>query len=134
MTEASIVKQQIAIEAGFIYFSAAIRSRAELDIPFRKHIRACLMRHENGDFGEISDNNKIANSLNIKTKGRIQSVFKSDEFPEIVVLTADCWTSTAILFLTDCQKNAHGALRETPPVPTIFVTREKHNATETDTK
>ena len=82
------------IPLGYICFSDSLRDLASNDIHFMKFVVDSLLRHASGDWGSESH----ANGAALRRYGSIYSIYKTDNAPDILVITDSDRSSTTVKF------------------------------------
>ncbi len=65
---------------------------------FAKHVHLSLQRHLAGDWGDVSDEDRVANELALQEGDRLFSVYKKEGLPKIWVITEWDRSVTTTLF------------------------------------
>ena len=68
---------------------------------FAKQVMLSLRRHVAGDWGDVCDEDRVANEVALRDGGRLFSVYKSEGMPTIWVITEWDRSVTTILFPAD---------------------------------
>lgn len=65
---------------------------------FAKHVQLSLKRHLSGDWGELCDDDRVANEEALQSGERLFSAYKKDDLPVIWIITEwDRSMTTALL-------------------------------------
>jgi hypothetical protein len=65
---------------------------------FAKHVYLSLRRHLTGDWGDVCDEDRVANELALHDGERLFSVYKKDGLPNIWIITEWDRSVTTVLF------------------------------------
>lgn len=65
---------------------------------FAKHVFLSLKRHLAGDWGDLCDEDRVANELALQQGERLLSAYKKDRVPTIWVITEWDRSETTVLF------------------------------------
>lgn len=65
---------------------------------FAKHLHLSLQRHLLGDWGEVSDEDRVANELALQEGERLFSVYRKEGMPTIWIITERDRSVTTVLF------------------------------------
>lgn len=65
---------------------------------FDQHVRLSMLRHLEGDWGELCDEDRVANELALQDGNRLFSVYEKDGLPKLWIITEwDRSVTTALL-------------------------------------
>lgn len=65
---------------------------------FARHVHLSLKRHLAGDWGDVCDEDRVANELALQNGGRLFSVYKKEGLPKIWIITEWDRSVTTVLF------------------------------------
>jgi len=65
---------------------------------FAKHVQLSFMRHMAGDWGDVSDEDRVVNELALQEGDRLFSVYKRDGLAKIWLITEWDRSVTTVLF------------------------------------
>ena len=65
---------------------------------FARHVHLSLKRHLAGDWGDVCDEDRVANELALQNGGRLFSVYKKKGLPTIWIITEWDRSVTTVLF------------------------------------
>lgn len=65
---------------------------------FARHVHLSLERHLAGDWGDVCDEDRVANELAIKEGDRLLSVYTKEGLPKIWIITEWDRSATTVLF------------------------------------
>jgi hypothetical protein len=68
------------------------------DEEFAKHVLLSIKRHLAGDWGDLCDEDRVANELALKEGQRLLSAYKKEGLPKIWVITEWDRSVTTVLF------------------------------------
>jgi hypothetical protein len=90
-------KFSLGVIVGTTAAVAALERNNQLPTPF-------LERHESGDWGEISEEDKKENDLSVEDESRILSVYSLEDGTKIWILTENDRSVTTLLLPDDIRK------------------------------
>ena len=65
---------------------------------FASHVRLSILRHMAGDWGDVSDEDRVANELALQEGERLFSVYKKEGLPKLWIITEWDRSVTTVLF------------------------------------
>ena len=65
---------------------------------FASHVRLSVIRHMAGDWGNVSDEDRVENELAMQEGDRLFSVYKKEGLPKIWIITEWDRSVTTVLF------------------------------------
>jgi hypothetical protein len=65
---------------------------------FARHVRLSVQRHLAGDWGDVSDDDRVANELALQEGDRLFSVYKKEGLPILWIITEWDRSATTVLF------------------------------------
>ncbi|KAF0221150.1 MAG: hypothetical protein FD174_648 [Geobacteraceae bacterium] len=65
---------------------------------FAKHVMLSIRRHVAGDWGDVCDEDRVANELALREGERLLSVYKKEGLPAIWIITEWDRSITTVLF------------------------------------
>lgn len=83
--------------SGQIVVTRSIHIEMEENSNFYKFVHQSIQRHLQGDWGDTCEEDKEANEVALKEGGRLFSVYKSDEFGKIWIITEADRSATTVL-------------------------------------
>ena len=88
----------LAINLGRLLMTGGVNDLVAEDEAFAKFVTSSLTRHQRGDWGNLSDEDKQENELSLKAGYRILSAYESKGLPKIWIITEADRSATTILF------------------------------------
>lgn len=64
-----------------------VQTRGSIDVFAREEVLGCLVRHANGDWGDLSEEDKLANERALKDDERLVSAYKFDDGRKMWIIT-----------------------------------------------
>ena len=86
---------------GQLVITNTIHTRIAKDEEFARFINLSIQRHMAGDWGELCDDDRVANEEALKHGSRLFSVYKAKGMPKIYIITEADRSSTCVLFPSD---------------------------------
>ena len=83
---------------GQLVFTRGVNDKIADDTPFAKFVTESLGRHANGDWGDLSQEDKDENELSLKEGFRLLSAYERDALPKIWIITEADRSVTTVLF------------------------------------
>lgn len=83
---------------GQIVMTRAVSDMADDNIDFALHLRLSLMRHLAGDWGDVSDDDRVLNELALQGEDRLFSVYQKEGLPKLWIITEWDRSMTTVLF------------------------------------
>lgn len=83
--------------SGQLVVTMGVNNLIAEDKEFSKHVFQSIQRHLAGDWGDLCDEDRVANELAIQQGGRLFSVYK-DGMPTIWIITEWDRSATTVLF------------------------------------
>ena len=65
---------------------------------FAKHVHLSLRRHLVGDWGDVGDEDRVANDLALKEGDRLLSAYQKEGLPKLWIITEWDRSCTTVLF------------------------------------
>lgn len=65
---------------------------------FEKHVHLSIERHLAGDWGDVCDDDRVANELALQSGDRLFSAYKREGMPKLWVITEGDRSATTVLF------------------------------------
>jgi len=65
---------------------------------FAKHVCLSLKRHMAGDWGDVCDEDRVANEMSLRDGDRLFSVYEKEGLPKIWIITEWDRSATTVLF------------------------------------
>jgi len=99
--------------------SEGVADKAAQDATFATFCYKCLCRHANGDWGNISVEDKICNQRAIEQGSQILSAYRKKGYPEIWIMTEADRSATRILLPHEYQEESRQDmlhLRQSPDI------------------
>jgi hypothetical protein len=78
--------------------TSGVMERAAVDEPFAKFVRKSIDRHSQGDWGDLSTEDKKENDFALNRPLRLFSAYKHTGLPDIWIITEADRSATTILF------------------------------------
>jgi len=88
----------VAINMGHLLMTRGVNDLAAEDEAFAKFVTGSLARHQRGDWGDLTDEDKQENELSLKAGYRLLSAYEVNRLPKIWIITEADRSSTTILF------------------------------------
>ena len=88
----------VAINLGRLLMTRGVNDLVADDEAFAKFVMNSLTRHRNGDWGELTDEDKQENDLSLKEGYRLLSAYEFEGLPKIWIITEADRSATTILF------------------------------------
>jgi len=83
---------------GQLVMTRGVNDLVAEDEAFAKFVMGSLTRHQRGDWGNLTDEDKQENELSIKEGYRVLSAYESERLPKIWIITESDRSATTILF------------------------------------
>jgi len=83
---------------GRLVTTAGVMERASSDEAFAKFVRKSLERHSQGDWGDLSDQDRRENEYALSKYLRLFSAYENDGLPKIWIITEADRSVTTVLF------------------------------------
>jgi len=90
--------KQVDFELGQLVWTRGVNSKLADDAPFAKFVANSLEQHTNGDWGNMSLEDKNENDFALGKHLRIFSAYEAEGMPKIWIITEADRSSTTILF------------------------------------
>ena len=88
----------VAINLGRLLMTRGVNDLVADDEAFAKFVMSSLTRHQRGDWGELTDEDKQENDLSLKAGYRILSAYEAKGLPKVWIITEADRSATTILF------------------------------------
>jgi len=88
----------VAINMGRLLMTRGVNDLVAEDEAFTKFVMGSLTRHQSGDWGDLTDEDKQENELSLKVGYRLLSAYESEGLPKIWIITEADRSATTILF------------------------------------
>ena len=88
----------VAINMGRLLMTRGVNDLVAEDEAFAKLVMSSLTRHQRGDWGDLTDEDKQENELSLKEGYRLLSAYESEGLPKIWIITEADRSATTILF------------------------------------
>jgi len=88
----------VAINMGRLLMTRGVNDLVAEDEAFAKFVMSSLTRHQRGDWGNLTDEDKQENELSLKDGYRLLSAYESESLPKIWIITEADRSATTILF------------------------------------
>jgi len=88
----------VAINMGRLLMTRGVNDLVAEDEAFAKFVMSSLTRHQRGDWGNLTDEDKQENELSLKEGYRLLSAYESESLPKIWIITEADRSATTILF------------------------------------
>lgn len=98
-----VSRSESAFRLGRPSASEGVADRAAQDATFAAFCYKCLRRHADGDWGNISMQDKTRNQRALQEGSRILSTYRRKGWPEIWIVTEADRSATRILFPQEYQ-------------------------------
>lgn len=85
-------------EPGHLVMTRGVGDLIETSEEFTKHVQLSVTRHLAGDWGEVCDEDRVANEQALQEGDRLFSVYKKEGLPNLWIITEpDRSVTTALL-------------------------------------
>jgi len=88
----------VTIELGQTVVTAGVDVQMKRDASFAVHVKNCMDKHSQGDWGDVCSEDKGANDSALKNGERLLSVYGHESHPKIWIITERDRSSTTVLF------------------------------------
>ena len=88
----------VAINMGRLLMTRGVNDLVAEDEAFAKFVMSSLTRHQRGDWGNLTDEDKQENELSLKEGYRLLSAYEARGLPKIWIITKADRSATTILF------------------------------------
>ena len=88
----------VAINLGRLFMTRGVNDLVADDEAFAKFVMSSLTRHQWGDWGELTDEDKKENDLSLKAGFRVLSAYEAKGLPKVWIITEADRSATTILF------------------------------------
>ncbi len=88
----------VSFNLGQLVMTRGVNDQVAEDEAFAKFVTSSLARHLRGDWGNLTDEDKLENELSLKEGYRLLSAYESGELPKIWIITERDRSATTILF------------------------------------
>ena len=88
----------VAINLGRLLMTRGVNDLVADDEAFAKFVMSSLTRHQRGDWGELTDEDKQENDLSLKAGFRVLSAYEAKGLPKVWIITEADRSATTILF------------------------------------
>ena len=88
----------VAINLGHLFMTRGVNDLVADDEAFAKFVMSSLTRHQRGDWGELTDEDKQENDLSLKAGFRVLSAYETKGLPKVWIITEADRSATTILF------------------------------------
>ena len=87
-------------ELGQIVATCGVHEMMQTDSSFRKFVSACMNRYMSGDWGDLCEEDRLANDDSLRSEGRILAAYENPDHPDwkIWIITELDRSATTILF------------------------------------
>lgn len=84
--------------AGQVVATRGVVEKTEYDTRFGDFVALSLRRHLEGDWGNVCDDDRVANEEALKRGDRLLSVYEMEGLPKIWIITEADRSATTVLF------------------------------------
>lgn len=84
--------------SGQLVVTRGVHDMIANDNEFAKHVSLSLSRHSAGDWGDVCDDDRVANEHALQHGERLFSVYKKEGVPTIWIITERDRSVTTVLF------------------------------------
>ena len=88
----------VTINLGRLLMTRGVNDLVADDEAFAKFVMSSLTRHQRGDWGELTDEDKQENDLSLKAGFRVLSAYEAKGLPKVWIITEADRSATTILF------------------------------------
>lgn len=87
-------------ELGQIVATCGVHEMMQTDSSFRKFVSACMNRYMSGDWGDLCEEDRLANDDSLRSEGRILAAYENPDHPDWKIWIITEWdrSATTILF------------------------------------
>lgn len=85
-------------QPGQLVVTRAVHDMMSNNAKFEKHVHLSIERHLAGDWGDVCDDDRVANELALQSGDRLFSAFTIEGMPKIWVITEGDRSATTVLF------------------------------------
>lgn len=87
-------------ELGQIVATCSVHEIMQTDSSFRKFVSACMNRYMSGDWGDLCEEDRLANDDSLRSEGRILATYENPDHPDWKIWIITEWdrSATTILF------------------------------------
>lgn len=87
-------------ELGQIVATCSVHEMMQTDSSFRKFVSACMNRYMDGDWGDLCEEDRLANDDSLRSEGRILAAYENPNHPDWKIWIITEWdrSATTILF------------------------------------
>jgi len=83
---------------GRMVLTSAVRDLVRDNTAFARLVVQSLLRHSQGDWGEMTEEAKQVNEIALRVGSQLRSVYHAEGLPEIWIITEADRSSTTVLF------------------------------------
>lgn len=84
--------------SGRLLMTRGVNDLVAENTEFAKHVHLSIKRHLAGDWGDLSDNDRIANEVALQEGERLLSAYTKEGLPKIWIITEWDRSATTVLF------------------------------------
>ena len=88
----------VAINLGRLLMTRGVNDLVADNDDFAKFVINSLTRHQRGDWGNLTDEDKHENEISLKAGYRLLSAYEAEGLPKIWIITEADRSATTILF------------------------------------
>ena len=88
----------VTINLGRLLMTRGVNDLVADDEAFAKFVMSSLTRHQRGDWGDLTDEDKQENDLSLKAGFRVLSAYEAKGLPKVWIITEADRSATTILF------------------------------------
>jgi len=85
-------------QPGQLVVTRAVHDMMTVNAEFEKHVHLSIERHLAGDWGDVCDDDRVANELALQSGDRLFSAFTREGMPKLWVITEGDRSATTVLF------------------------------------
>lgn len=87
-------------ELGQIVATCSVHEMMQTNSSFRKFVSACMNRYMSGDWGDLCEEDRLANDDSLRSEGRILAAYENPDHPDWKIWIITEWdrSVTTILF------------------------------------
>jgi hypothetical protein len=85
-------------QPGQLVVTRLVHDMMTTNIEFEKHVHLSIECHLAGDWGDVCDDDRVANELALQSGDRFFSAYKREGMPKLWIITEGDRSATTVLF------------------------------------